>query len=177
LENEVQWSLILKLCDDLKMREILHKEFMKLDTAELRWKLLKLRFDEYERENVGHDQKLPSAPSEAAKNFLKIFVLSYTYPKIDEKVTTGLNHLLKSPFSIHPKTGNVAIPLSAKTIDRFQFDQVPRVDKLCTEMYKINKSVTDGLADKENRRQMYYNQSSLAPYIEVFRTFIDGMSK
>jgi len=65
--------------------------------------------------------------------------------------------------------------LSAKTIDRFQFDQVPRVDKLCMEMYKINKSAMDGSADKENRRQIYYKQSSLAPYIEVFRTFVDGI--
>uniref|UniRef100_A0A915E623 DNA primase n=1 Tax=Ditylenchus dipsaci TaxID=166011 RepID=A0A915E623_9BILA len=190
LEGEVQWTPILKFCDDPKMRDVLHKEFLKyhfiqfliyfpiiikfgLESPDLRWRLLKLRFDKKEREIVGREQKLPNPPSEAAKNFLKIFVLSYAYPKLDEKVTTSLNHLLKCPFSIHPKNGNVAVPISAKTVDRFQLDQVPRVDKLCVEMSKINK--TDEAGNKENRRQMYYNQSSLAPYIEVFDAFVKDL--
>ena len=36
---------------------------------------------------------------------IEALVLTYLYPRIDSNVSTGINHLLKSPWCIHPKTG------------------------------------------------------------------------
>ena len=42
-----------------------------------------------------------------------------TYPRIDVPVSQQLNHLLKSPFSYHPKSGLISIPFDPEEIDSF----------------------------------------------------------
>jgi len=41
------------------------------------------------------------------------------HPRLDANVSTQLNHLLKSPFSVHPDTGVICVPLSLDDIAEF----------------------------------------------------------
>ena len=47
-------------------------------------------------------------PAKAKYTFEEV-ILQLAYPRLDINVTKGLNHLLKSPFCVHPKTGKIEI--------------------------------------------------------------------
>ena len=46
-------------------------------------------------------------------------MFQYCFPRLDVNVTKGLNHLLKSPFCVHPKTGQLLDQNNSKVIITF----------------------------------------------------------
>ncbi|XGW07715.1 hypothetical protein V3C99_010682 [Haemonchus contortus] len=161
---------VLKYCEDPELQATLRSQFEEVDSAEMRWQLLKRRFDDnYRKEMKRTNQLIPEAVTGPSKNFLRWFVLWHAYPRLDVNVSTGLNHLLKSPFCIHPKTGNVAVPLDVSKIHEFDVTTCPRVDVLINE---LSKNVADEDV-KENRKILGYKHTSLAPYVENFEKFVE----
>ena len=44
--------------------------------------------------------------------------------RLDIAVSKGMNHLLKAPFVIHPKTGRVCVPFRVSKVDSFDPEKV-----------------------------------------------------
>ncbi|KAK1829378.1 eukaryotic and archaeal DNA primase small subunit [Podospora conica] len=99
-------------------------------------------------------------------------VLEYTYPRLDINVSKKLNHLLKSPFVIHPGTGRVCVPIDARRIDEFDPLAVPTIQGLIRE---IDEWVEPEV--KPERPVHDWEKTSLRPYIEYFRGFVNAMMK
>jgi len=86
--------------------------------------------------------KSGASPSLDPKSLLEAkqdIVLEYTYPRLDIEVSKKLNHLLKSPFVVHPGTGRVCVPIDTRegVLESFDPLGVPTV-----------YSVTDMLSSK-----------------------------
>lgn len=46
-------------------------------------------------------------------------MLSFLYPRMDQHVSTMQNHLLKLPFSVHPTSKKISIPLFKRQLYGF----------------------------------------------------------
>ncbi|CCD31084.1 DNA primase small subunit [Caenorhabditis elegans] len=109
------------------------------------------------------------------RNYLLYFVLQRCYPRLDVNVSTGTNHLLKSPFCIHPKTGNVAVPLNVGKIEEFDVSKCPRIDHVVEELSSLlAERGNDENEDSKNRKFLAYKHGALAPYVENFEKFVSA---
>lgn len=61
------------------------------------------------------------------KHLLEELIIQYAYPRLDINVSKGLNHLLKAPFCVHPKTGKVCVPFNPRVVKNFNPSTVPTI--------------------------------------------------
>ncbi|CAP29546.1 Protein CBR-PRI-1 [Caenorhabditis briggsae] len=143
------------------------------DTPEKRWHALRAMFDEDYRRKLGSENEFKDYHPQGRDRFaLHTFVLQKCYPRLDVNVSTGTNHLLKSPFCIHPKTGNVAVPLNVDKIAEFDVSKCPRIDRVVEELASLQADrEADENEDSKNRKFLAYKHGLLAPYVENFEKF------
>ena len=97
----------------------------------------------------------------------KDVVLEYTYPRLDAEVSKKLNHLLKSPFVVHPKTGRVCVPIDPARLAEFDPLAVPTVTELLAEI-----DAWDGEPDVAD-----YQKTRLKPYVDFFKTHVAAICR
>ena len=126
---------------------------------------------------------------------LTTIVLFFTYPRLDVNVSTHRNHLLKSPFVAHPKTGKVCVPLlDPQNADRFDPDRVPTLAALEKEINAYDEAHGKGGGDamddgeggggdgapaaKRRKGVAHYEKTSLKDYIDGFdEKFLKAMKR
>ena len=95
-------------------------------------------------------------------------VFSYVYPRLDVEVSRHINHLLKSPFCIHPKTGKICSIIDPNNVETFNPLNQPTLLSLINEYNKAGK----------NNKQIGWKDTSLKHIVKTFRqTFLNNLQK
>ncbi|SAM07389.1 hypothetical protein [Absidia glauca] len=146
LDTRDQWQKMLKIIADEGTRRELDESWS--DDASLS---ARAKWDE-----------LKSLVSDTAKSFdttTRDIIFQYLYPRLDEKVTTHINHLLKSPFCVHPKT-------HPAECDSFDPLTVPTLTTLAKEINEYTPR------NDNDRKGQDFKKTSLKPYIDIFEKFV-----
>lgn len=156
------------------IREELDKEF-RADrhlTGKQRWELVKGKIFMTENSNSSNKKRKATDYPEL-RRWAREIVFRYTYPRLDANVSKAMNHLLKSPFRVHPKTGRVCIPIDPKFADTFDPFSVPTVRTLCEEIDDYDRQNPNDAGITSDT-----DKTSLKTAIDVFKTsFMNTMMK
>ena len=101
--------------------------------------------------------------------------LEYTYPRLDAEVSKKLNHLLKSPFVVHPGTGRVCVPIDIRDLEAFDPLSVPTVTALLQEIDEWDREHTAKMSEEERAKVQDWQKTSLKPYVEYFRGYVASL--
>lgn len=106
----------------------------------------------------------------------KDIILRALYPRLDVNVSKQLNHLLKSPFCVHPATGNICVPFDPKqnlsgdaADDAYGFNPTT-----LPKLIDIQRELEAWRGDSDNEHWM---KTSLKPYVEYFGRYVTELYK
>merc|ERR1711872_629667 len=107
----------------------------------------------------------------SSENLMMEIMLQLSYPRLDIAVSKGLNHLLKAPFCVHPKTGRVCVPFDVDHADKFNPEDVSTLSGLLDEIDTFSKT-----ANEEEKKLKDYKKTSLKESINIFEAFLSVMA-
>ncbi|XP_026742626.1 DNA primase small subunit [Trichoplusia ni] len=114
---------MLKMIPDETLRSQVQKSLESMPETSLeRWKMFQSVYENYSRESSNNNRKI--------RYLVEEIKIQYCYPRLDVNVTKGFNHLLKSPFSIHPKTGKVSVVFKPGNAKNMKLDEIPSIYSL-----------------------------------------------
>lgn len=76
--------------------------------------------------------------------WLEEIVFTFLYPRLDANVSKGMNHLLKSPWCVHPKTGKICVPFNPDNVVEFDPNECPTLKNVLKER---DEELTKGKAN------------------------------
>ncbi|KAI9268076.1 hypothetical protein BDA99DRAFT_551089 [Phascolomyces articulosus] len=159
LDTPESWNKVLDFINDADIKNDLNDQWNESPSRSGIDKWQDLR-NELER------KKRPDRESVA-----RDLIFQYTYPRLDDKVSVQINHLLKSPFCVHPKTQRVCVPINPEVCEKFDPLAVPTLSKLSEELNTYDaKDHNDS-----DRKIPDYKKTSLRPYIEIFEKFVNNL--
>ncbi|CAL3971772.1 unnamed protein product [Diplocarpon coronariae] len=160
-ETDEKFDKLLQLLPDKTLNEALRKKWSSAPgrASKSKWA------DIDTLAKTGASKALDSKALLEAKQDI---VLEYTYPRLDIEVSKHLNHLLKSPFVVHPGTGRVCVPINTKYCADFDPLGVPTITELLQEIDEWN--APEG--EHGGKTIQDWEKTSLKPYVEYFRTFV-----
>lgn len=129
-ENAKTKENLLNMIPDAATRQRVENVFLKSDDSAQRWDKLEAVV------------KKAAAVATNAKDFSLArglnrccydIVFAHVYPRLDVEVSKHMNHLLKAPFCVHPKTGRVCVPMDPARCERFDPMAVPTVAQILNE--------------------------------------------
>uniref|UniRef100_A0A0D9R9K0 DNA primase n=1 Tax=Chlorocebus sabaeus TaxID=60711 RepID=A0A0D9R9K0_CHLSB len=100
-------------------------------------------------------------------------------PRRGINVSKEINHLPKSPFSVHPKTGHISVPTDLQKVDRFDPLTVLTINLICHELdaSSTNEEKKGELAESDIKYRTRDCKTSLVPYVKVFEQFLENLER
>jgi len=173
LDSEELLNKMLKLIPDEQLKsQILEKSLADSKHTPLqKWeKIRKACLDQYSMDKKKYGKLRYTAIE---------IMFEYCFPRLDVNVSIGINHLLKSPFCVHPKTGRVCVPIDPKDVDSFDPFTVPTISELCHEVENVQQTddePSDENTNPSHKKHSLYKKTRLGEYMVVFEEFLKKLN-
>jgi DNA primase small subunit len=179
LSDQESWVKVLKTLPDAArsagIAASLDKKWSTTVSSEKqKWSDIKKHLSDFVAKNKAPG-KAQSSVSPKQRDEIEMWsyetVFRHTYPRLDINVSKMQNHLLKSPFCVHPKTGRVCVPMDVGKIDEFDPFAVPTLPQVIKEMGDYDNQ--HGEAAKKMPDWM--KTSLKAPFQQFQRNFLNPL--